>query len=533
MTEEIINALHAVDNKEFPSKDYINALEKMEKLSEEYKKLKGIEPPQGWQDTKSKPSKIYAKWHALFKNNCLSPFPKEKEKKTVFIKWMDMSTLVDQGDTESELHLTVMTPEMLLTDYLFYTYNAGQDEYSNIPENWGRGIASLYKPYYYAFDQYELETVDDSLLRKLKEKDDFGYQWFRATIWLNSESAEASISDGMLRGRLSFSASKMQSKSIVMRVANKVAQQELLDALKAIDEFPDISRFDTNVSPYVCKVMGNIDSKSFVKVYNVGQANCIYVHLYLKGQAEEKKFFFDVGRPFDVLNPQKGTWFANPDLGDNTVMSKNLLHISCCKPDVIFLSHWHTDHVLGSLLLGRYVYEDTSSCIWIAPMPNEYVLKMYRRLIKFLIIKKKIFFVDSKNVKKGVVASNGDCILYQGQGKNSNDLNVTSLMLKMKNTLLAGDCMYQYWPHNLQQNINNIEQMVIPHHGSKLKPKDEAVIKNTNKLKREMAVICTGENKYGHPNQTHIDELTQTLKFSTVKNLKNMKMQAYVKMDIV
>lgn len=223
MAKEKINVLYTVDDKEFPSKDYMNALEKMETLSKEYEELKRVEGKQDQREEKSQLSKIYAKWHTLFKNNCLAPFPKRKEKKTVFIKWLDMSTLVDQGDAEDEIHLTVMTPEMLLTDYLFYARNVEWGEYRyDAPDSWGKGMDRLYKPYYYAFDQYEIESVNDSLLQKLKEKDIFGYKWFQATIWLENEDAEkSSISDRMLRGRLCFSASKYEAEAIIMEVAEK------------------------------------------------------------------------------------------------------------------------------------------------------------------------------------------------------------------------------------------------------------------------------------------------------------------------
>ena len=528
MAKEKINVLYTVDDKEFPSKDYMNALEKMKTLSKEYEELKRVEGKQDQREEKSQLSKIYAKWHTLFKNNCLAPFPKKEEKKTVFIKWLDMSTLVDQGDTEDEIHLTVMTPEMLLTDYLFYAHNDEWGEYRHdVPDSLGKGVYSLYKPYYYAFDQYEIESVDKSLLYELKEKDEFGYKWFQATIWLDS-AAECSISEGVLRGSLCFSASKYETKDVVMKVAQKVAERKLLDILKSIEDFPDKSKFDTNVKPYIDQIMGNIDPKSFVKIYNVGQANCLYVYLYLQGK--EKKFFFDVGRPFDTLTPKKAPKYSNPDLFEHTVMSDNLLRISSCKPDIIFLSHWHIDHVLGSMLLGRYVYEKSSDCIWIAPLPNNEALGKYRRLIKFLMENKKIKFVDHKNVKKGVIASKDDVTLYQGKGK---DLNASSLMLRLKNTLLAGDCMYQYWPNDLLHDIDKIEQMVVPHHGSELKLNDEAIIKNTYKINRKKAVICTGENEYPHPDQTHINELSQTLKFSSVQNLKNMKNVDWVIMDII
>lgn len=81
MAKEKINVLYTVDDKEFPSKDYMNALEKMKTLSEEYEELKRIEERQWQREKKSWLSKIYAKWHTLFKNNGLAHFRKRRKKR--------------------------------------------------------------------------------------------------------------------------------------------------------------------------------------------------------------------------------------------------------------------------------------------------------------------------------------------------------------------------------------------------------------------------------------------------------------------
>lgn len=532
MAKENVRFLYTFDEKKYPSKDYLNALEQMKELAEKYEECQHREIKE---DKKNQSSEIYAKWHSLFKKKCLAPFPKKKEKKKVFVKWVDMSTLVDYGNVENEIHLKVMTPEMVLTDYLFYIHNDmlrerrydGQDISSE-------GIDKLYKPYYYAFDQYDIESVDRSKLQKLKEKSGSDYGWFCATIRLDkneneetSEEVRSTNSELRLRGKIFFSASKSETKDIIMDVANKVADPEVLKLLTEIDYIPDKNQFDTNVSPWISSITGNmkIEPRSFVRIYNVGQANCLYAYLYFQGQMKKKKIFFDVGRPFEELNH-----VPNPDLAGKTVMSDNLIHIVRCKPDLIILSHWHTDHVLGALSLGRYAYDEFNDSRWIAPLPDDNVLNMFHRLIKFLIIKKKIRFVDPKNVINGIVDDSGDFKLYRGQGT---DINSSCLMLRLKNTLFSGDCMYQYWPQSLQNDIDKIEQMVIPHHGAALKPNDETIIKGASKLHRQMAVICTGENIYAHPEQRHIKELSQTLRFSTVYNFKNMKNVPFIEMYIV
>lgn len=532
MAKENVRFLYTFDEKKYPSKDYLNALEQMKELAEKYEECQHREIKE---DKKNQSSEIYAKWHSLFKKKCLAPFPKKKEKKKVFVKWMDMSTLVDYGNVENEIHLKVMTPEMVLTDYLFYIHNDMlRERIYDGKDISSEGIDKLYKPYYYAFDQYDIESIDRSKLQKLKEKSGSDYGWFCATIRLDkneneetSEEVRSTNSELRLRGKIFFSASKSETKDIIMDVADKVADPEVLKLLSEIDYIPDKNQFDTNVLSWISSITGNmnIDSRSFVKIYNVGQANCLYVYLYLQGQIVAKKFFFDVGRPFEVLKSG-----PNPDLADKTVMSDNLIHIGLCKPDVIILSHWHTDHVLGTLSLGRYAYDEFNDSKWIAPLPSDSVLNTFHRLIKFLIIKKKIRFVDSKKVINGIVDDSGDFKLYRGQGA---DINSSCLMLRLKNTLLSGDCMYRYWPQSLKNDIDKIEQMVIPHHGAALDPMDETVIKSARKTKRTAAVICTGENDYFHPNNRHIKELSNTLNFADVKNFKNMKNEPFIEMYIV
>ena len=40
------------------------------------------------------------------------------------------------------------------------------------------------------------------------------------------------------------------------------------------------------------------------------------------------------------------------------------------------------------------------------------------------------------------------------EGREAKDLNCSSLILKIKDTVFAGDCLYQYWPDELKNNLN-------------------------------------------------------------------------------
>lgn len=153
------------------------------------------------------PSQIYAKEHRVFVNKCLSPFPKRGERKNVYIKWVDMSSIIDGGCDGTEIHLDVMTPQMLLTDYYFYLNNADWfDGERNINR---RETEIFYKPWYYAFDQNEKTVFNEKIVSKLKRKVNDEYEWFEAEIYTEGKNVENKV-----EGNLSFCASKFEIREI-------------------------------------------------------------------------------------------------------------------------------------------------------------------------------------------------------------------------------------------------------------------------------------------------------------------------------
>ena len=81
MAKEKINVLYTVDDKEFPSKDYMNALEKMETLSKEYEELKRVEGKQDQREEKSQLSKFMQNGIRYLKIIALPRFPKGRKKR--------------------------------------------------------------------------------------------------------------------------------------------------------------------------------------------------------------------------------------------------------------------------------------------------------------------------------------------------------------------------------------------------------------------------------------------------------------------
>lgn len=410
MAEEKISVLYNVEDKAFPSVDYIDAIKKLQELSAEYIHMEKQRKNNRYANRENgyvQLSKIYAKWHNLFVKKCLMPFPKKGEKKTVFIKWLDVSTLTDGGNIEDEIHLAVMTPEMLMTDYLFLAHNTNWIERrSDISKMWSSEIDSLYKPYYYAFDQYDIKNVDNSLQQMLKEKNNKGYKWFQATIRLaDREESEINISMKALRGNLCFSASQYEIKNIFIEDIKDDMNIELRKQIEAVDHSPQITSgvVDVSKNNVLNSLNGSFDTDSFVRIYNVGQANCLYIHL--KKWGREQRIFFDVGRPADRVNG-----IVNKDLS-KTGISKSFKCIASCSPKMVILSHWHKDHVQAAQTLGMVAYYK-QRCEWIAPIPNEDAIESYKRLINYLMIRGMIKFIDQRNVfPSGVIANKDQLVI--------------------------------------------------------------------------------------------------------------------------
>lgn len=110
MNEIRVEKLYTVLQGDFSIDEYKEACSQLKELSLEYRSLKNGENINTGEKVE-KPSQIYAKEHRVFVNKCLSPFPKRGERKNVYIKWVDMSSIIDGGCDGTEIHLDVMTPQ--------------------------------------------------------------------------------------------------------------------------------------------------------------------------------------------------------------------------------------------------------------------------------------------------------------------------------------------------------------------------------------------------------------------------------------
>ena len=93
------------------------------------------------------------------------------------------------------------------------------------------------------------------------------------------------------------------------------------------------------------------------------------------------------------------------------------------KPDIVFLSHWDDDHIMGCV----YAQKDVFDCPWIAPEITKNAIGA-KRLAKYLSVKGKLILIkrDSNKDRKltTVKSKNKDrkISFYLGQNKRKNVL---------------------------------------------------------------------------------------------------------------
>ena len=138
----------------------------------------------------------YTEAHRKFVSACLAPYKFQRGKKTVIVKHIDTKAVYDEDSGKDIISLAVMTPQMLITDYGFYSRNA----YWGDKRNQTQEEDYFYKPFYYEFDIYSNE--DDSHNESFKKTVANG-KWFFAELYKDEERYERSNGQDIV-GKLCF-----------------------------------------------------------------------------------------------------------------------------------------------------------------------------------------------------------------------------------------------------------------------------------------------------------------------------------------
>lgn len=416
--------------------------------------------------------------------------------------------------------------------------------------NPNNNLMKQYKPYFFEFSGYAKSKLEGwNLFRniikineqmketdKRKQKDNeesvlieenhqFAYQCLVVISDNIDENESLYENDNIevlatIKGNILFSASPIIEKKGKLIVTKNKGLLADVDFQKVIDD----SVYSCNVVPKkvadqadVVKIIENIVKESVPErlfAFNVGQANCISIAL-----DNGKNIFFDIGLTKNDIERK------------NLDIKKAISEYGKIEPDLIILSHWDLDHILGIPYADSAIWNSH----WVVPdlwglqnytykkngkIKYKYLSDSAKRLLKFLAWKHpdKIVIIDEEWKEQCIYSdTSGKFKLWCGKrvttcGYNAKKkkycitcANNFGLIITTrgnnKTALLAGDCDYKIIPNEIWKE--NFDYVVVPHHGSRI---SKVLPKAAND--DSIAVLSYGiMNTYGHPDNQHIVEL--------------------------
>ena len=429
--------------------------------------------------------------HNAFVKHCLAPEGYKTGSDEVFASVVG----IEKNNDSNYVNISLVTPSMAYIDNRYFV--SGNDDEDYI---WWKS----YRPYYYELVAHltddELERFNNQInhLKTISEFNDqkgWGF-WFKAKL---KEKQACGPND--YRGILHFGGSESYANELVFTSFEPVSTEFNIMQNKT---------YKIKINPnkracvkYLHSFFGNTTEYK-AEVFNVGQANCIYI----EGTNLNQKFFFDLGRPnsgFYDWNTKK--YVKNIDLFPGTTVQNNLSYISTLNPNCIIISHWHLDHFAAYKDLNDY----GANSVWILPkIISKKDIKSANRLLNYLVVNHAtVYYLNSS----GKIFDNGIVQLLSSTSAKDDDPNSRSLILRINNSVFAADCLYEYWPDDLIKNINHEMRLIVPHHCSKLsgtqvgKAKEKVVFNSFSKIQMKEAYICKGYNTYHHPNPDHLADL--------------------------
>lgn len=441
----------------------------------------------------------------------LAPYPFYDDcDKTIFFKILS-------GDEDGKLHISLINYGMMLYDMQYFNMENHEDE------------KHYYRPFFYEFITDQNETQFSEFVKKHLDR------WMVGKVMSCKENTTYEYS---FDGEVIFSASPIKYERMKLVILDRLASKEVCDSLKKTYELTNAINVNsqnkqTDLNPILDPILDKTEPE-YIKIYNVGQAACNYIYFNNK-----KKVMFDVGYGYRK---------------DDDIKIKYLF--SQCKPDLVILSHWDLDHILGVAYSKNSLFQVN----WIAPSMQDLYEGQYSisatRLAKYLCWKRKLFLVEEELNGKEVYNS-GSFQMWKGAGEENtkkskkngrivlikgveisglNKANNVGLIIKLTNNsnnmLLPGDCEYQMLPSKIYSRNIRYDNIVVPHHASKMLLLRLRRHSKSKDLK-DKAFISAGSNCYKpeHPWTEHIKYLKR-IKYNVYKTSCDCTNGYYIKIDL-
>ncbi|AGK97130.1 MBL fold metallo-hydrolase [Clostridium pasteurianum] len=434
---------------------------------------------------------------------------------------------IDLNMESSELEHLIDLVEHRIPDIPFFPFelnfsliNEGVVELDSIfGESYEKNRNNAYKPYFYEFSGYCKSWGDLRKLLLYYIKSDYGY----FTCFLDfSEEADYDRNDNIIAvvdGNILFSASPIEEKSgrlVVVHNSSKIDPKfmpVLDDSIYKCITNPINESRKTILKDAVDNLKMSFEPKNAI-IYNVGQGNNVSIELN-----GGKHIFFDIGLTKSRLERNQSETKAA------------IKEFNKIKPEIVILSHWDMDHILGVAYANNSIYD----AVWIVPdlwglmkytykrkgvLKFKYVSDSAKRLLKYLDFKSdgKLFIIDESWTNDCIYSSkNEKMCIWTGSRQNANGINGAKepynineannfgLIMTFRNKkklLLPGDCEYSIMPSDICKV--GYEYLLASHHCSKM-----SKIPLAQSASNKKAILSYGvANTYGHPNKQHIRELS-------------------------
>ncbi len=418
-----------------------------------------------WYDLRNLTSSVIKKFEKVtFDQNFYDNI--EDEFHRLYMKYQDLIYRNKRDMLAGSIYLKANTDvEMLeLVDSLeFSLITENMIEYDSILFNSSMDVEHdeknrLYKPY---IVELEVDNVYTFLHGRLLDS-----QWIKVDL---VTEIEKNYEGDYFEGDLLFSASPFERSHRVFRIVNEEVPEHIRNVERNYEVSSqyiyDKTREDELVD-YFHRLLPTFTKKFNISIFNVGQGSFNYI------EGARFKLLFDVG-----LSTRDG------NTNENYLRNKALSDIKKIQSDVIVLSHWDLDHILGVTIINDTNFNNT----WIVPSINDlrYVSLSAKRLCKYLEWKKDINLIAIDWSYNGeIIYQNEKFEIGKGKGKHNvmgkspsgldirglNENNNFGLCLKVKgmteDILFTGDCEYDSLPDAFLRKLPSY--VVAPHHGSKV-----------------------------------------------------------------
>lgn len=365
-----------------------------------------------------------------------------------------------------------------------------------------------YHPYFVSFivyTDYENKEKNIDIIKGIK------YRWFKARIKPFRKKRDLTKDERSFEGELEIGASPIIYKKRLLQISTEELDESTIEEIYRVYNIPECTD-DCDIENEIKKIFESIRLTSS-RVYSVGNGNLIRIRgekITAQGNLEDSEYFemmYDIG--YNRRSYPKE---------DRTKCGAAIRDFDKVVPNVVFLSHWDDDHIMGCVYARKELFE----CKWFAPQLSK---DKYRnrtcdkhininavRLATFMGYKNKLKIIR-RDENARILAEVGDDYkirFYLGENKNKNNITIENcggLVIEVINgkkdkkidSLFCGDVPYEALKEVLW-NTRTIgyTNLVVPHHGSEM---DCSALKTK---KDGIAIICAvNDESKNRPNPKH------------------------------